>query len=379
MRPLLPSLVFLCACSAAAVPGEESPDPEDGTFLDLKADGGCLQEGSAVADGVLELVNDPAVDLETLDASTRDGGVGLYRRAAEGIVDARPIADLAALDDVPWVGRASCAALARYACNVADRCVGELKAMTWNIEHFPMTAETEDAVVEVFEQVRPDVVGVQEIEDVDAFERMMERLPEYDAILAEPGFLTRVGIIVRRDAVEVQSTDDLFVGDRHAFPRPVVAARLQPVGSDDTFEFAVVHLKAMGDDASQARRRAAVARLRVWLDAQREAGAGEALIVGDWNDELTDAAEDNVFEGLADDGGVQFLTLEPEEAGAVSYVPWRRMLDHVMASDELLADLPHENTEVLELDVTWRADFVDAVSDHRPVVSRFLRHVRYPS
>ena len=33
--------------------------------------------------------------------------------------------------------------------------------------------------------------------------------------------------------------------------------------------------------------------------------------------------------------------------------------------------LEHEATEVLALDETWRDDYVDVVSDHRPVLSTF--------
>ena len=45
------------------------------------------------------------------------------------------------------------------------------------------------------------------------------------------------------------------------------------------------------------------------------------------------------------------------------------MLDHVLVTDEL--SLEHDHTEVLALDVTWRDDYVEVVSDHRPVLSTF--------
>lgn len=61
-------------------------------------------------DAVIALVNDPAVDFVTLDED-----VGLDRRAAENIVEARPFASIAALDAVPFVGSAALRALLDYA------------------------------------------------------------------------------------------------------------------------------------------------------------------------------------------------------------------------------------------------------------------------
>ncbi|HET6584066.1 MAG TPA: hypothetical protein VFG69_11470, partial [Nannocystaceae bacterium] len=65
---------------------------------------------------MLALVNDADVDVDELDVSTSQGGAGLNRTAAQNIVAARPLADLAELDAVPYVGITACQALAAYAC-----------------------------------------------------------------------------------------------------------------------------------------------------------------------------------------------------------------------------------------------------------------------
>jgi hypothetical protein len=69
--------------------------------------------------------------------------------------------------------------------------------------------------------------------------------------------------------------------------------------------------------------------------------------------------------------------LDLEREGAFTYVPWERMLDHVLATDELLDAMPHVETRVLELDQTWRSDYVDEVSDHRPVLTTLDATIRY--
>ena len=355
-------------------PPDEAPPPEateDESFIG-KADGGCAIEGTPAEAGVLALVNDPSIDAELLDASVASGGAGLYRNAAHNIVDARPIDDLQALDAVPWVGRASCEALAEFACNVQHRCRQELAAMSWNVEHFPLTEQTEDAVVEVLQQTRPALVGLQEIEDVDAFERVLDRLPGYEGALGEPGPYTRVAALWRTDVVSLEAVEHRFVDDWYGFPRPMLALEVTPNDAVDPqpLTFAVVHLKASGGSSNQARRRNAVGKLRDWIDSLRADDRSDVVIVGDWNDELLDPSGENVFGDLTDPAAdTRFLTLPLEQDGALTYVPWERMLDHVLVTGEL--SLEHEGTEILALDETWRDDYVDVVSDHRPVLSTF--------
>jgi|GEM_PF-2583642 len=379
LRRVLAVCLSLLGCQST-VPSFEPPTPgatEDESFIG-KADGGCAIEGTPAEAGVLALVNDPSIDAALLDASVADGGAGLYRNAADNIVDARPIEDLRALDDVPWVGRATCEALVEFACNVEHRCRRELSAMSWNVEHFPLTEQTEDAVVEVLLQTTPTLVGLQEIEDVDAFERVLERLPGYEGVLGEEGPFTRVAALWRTDVVALDAVQHHFVEDWYAFPRPMLALEVTPHGAVEPhpLTFAVVHLKALGGQSNAARRRNAVGKLRDWIDGLREQGRSDVLIVGDWNDELLDPSGDNVFDELTEpSAGTRFLTEPLEHNGALTYVPWARMLDHVLMTEEL--SLEHEATEVLALDETWRDDYVDVVSDHRPVLSTFSLAVEW--
>jgi endonuclease/exonuclease/phosphatase family metal-dependent hydrolase len=381
--PLALLVCLLPGCDSTPPVREAAAEPpppgatEDESFLG-KADGGCGIEGTAAEAGVLELVNDASIDAALLDAPISEGGAGLYRPAAYNLVDARPIEDLAALDAVPWVGRATCEALADFACNVERRCKREFATMTWNLRQFPLTAATEDAVVQVLREMEPDLVGLQEIEDLDAFERLLERMPEYEGALAEPGPYTRVAALWRPDAVSVGRIEDRFVDDWYAFPRPMLTLDAIPHGAVEAqaVTFGVVHLKASGGDRNEDRRRSAVGKLRDWIDTRRAEQQPNVIVVGDFNDELLDPSRDNVYGELTDPNAhAKFLTEPLEREGALTYVPWERMLDHVLVTDELYLD--HESTEVLALDETWRDDYVDVVSDHRPVLSTFSVVVRH--
>lgn len=364
-------LTSACAEPAAG----RAPDEGDRASADF-----CVEAGSPAARGVLALVNDPAVDAELLDLSASAGGAGLYRNAAHNIVDARPFDSLEQLDTVPYVGLAACEALARFACNEQDRCRTPLSMVSWNIEHFPLTDQTEDAVVELIGDMQPDLIGVQEIQDRDAFEDLVDRLDDYEGIVGERGYFTRVGLLYRSSSVDLVESEDLFVDDAYTFPRSVLAASFDVLGAAEptALTMAVVHLKAFGDAQSVARRRAAVEDLRDWVDDRRSDDRGQIVIVGDWNDRLTDDEEDNVFIPLSEDEAqAQFLTMDAAEAGHSSYVPFPSLIDHILATDEVFDALDYQNTEVLYLDQTWSSTYEDTVSDHRPVRANFEMVQRY--
>jgi len=114
MAGLLPAWVMACAADAGdgsgPGPGETDYDGENEPFLTGKADVAGIKDGSDEACAVLRLASEAS--LEVLDDD-----VGLYSKAAQGIVAFRAAADgklgstddawfkdLAALDAIKWVG-----------------------------------------------------------------------------------------------------------------------------------------------------------------------------------------------------------------------------------------------------------------------------------
>lgn len=375
IAPVMSALLLACdAAPASDVPVDGLPvDGEETSFVSGKADGACVVPGSPAAQGILSLVNDDATSLAELDDPTSQGGVGLHRFAAEGLIDARPFDTLDEVDAVPYVGPVACRALARYACNEEQRCRQPVSVMTWNLRHFPLTDETEDAVVEILGDFAPDFVGIQEVQDPETLERIGERLGGYRVLQAEPGPYSGVAALVRESTLMLTNHDDLFEDDWFAFPRPMLEVEVDVGHSDGAahLRLGVAHLKAMSDDYSKARRRAASQTLRGWFDDQ---GGENTLLLGDLNDEVTDAAWDNVFEPLLEDqADLAFLTEPLEAGGAATYIPWSRMLDHVVVTGGL--EEAHVETEVLVLDADWT--YEQHVSDHRPVLSRFEFPVSY--
>ena len=365
--PILLSLAPLVFIGCAAELDDDPIDPDEAAIPIGKADGSCLPDRSSdQTRGVLQLANDPAVSADELDA------IGLSRRTASAIAAGRPYADLDALDRVPTVGPYACRTLRSEACAVRGACEPELRLWTWNVRHFPLTGTTVERVAGAMDELGAEVVGFQEVDSVPAFDQLVGQLPGWEGVTGEVGFDTRVALTYRSDRLRVLEVEDLFVDDSYRFPRPPLAVTFEAVGAVGTraFTVVVVHLKAMTDAASQERRRQAVVELERWMEARR--GDGRAiLVVGDWNDEVTDAPTDNVFSPFLDDAGYVALTLESARQGGYSYVPYRRFLDHVIGNQAAVSHFLARRAQPLALDQSMPG-YLSEISDHRPVETTLI-------
>lgn len=374
MKPLFAALVLFSACATeptAVDPGGDPIDGEDEAFDVGKSDGGCPPTAdSATSDdtrGVLAFANDPAVTVEQLDA------IGLSRRAATGIAGARPFADLAALDAVPYVGPYACRVMQREACNERGLCERVLPVWTWNIEHFPLSGTTIDAVAGVLDGDRAELVGFQEVDSLTAFDQLLAKLPGWAGLPGQTGFDTQVAVAYRTDRLEVVATEDLFADNSYQFPRPPLAVTFEVKGRTGTGRvvLVVVHLKAMIDASSRERRRQAIVTLEGWLAARRATGDA-VVILGDWNDVIDATGADNVFAPLlAKPDAYAALTLEVAHRHEYSYIPYRRLIDHIVVTHETVDQFPLQAIDPVKLDETI-AGYASTISDHRPVEARLL-------
>jgi endonuclease/exonuclease/phosphatase family metal-dependent hydrolase len=249
----------------------------------------------------------------------------------------------------------------------------ELSIVAWNMEHFPLTESTPELVAGALAEMRPDVVGVQEIENDATFLAMVGSVSGYAAVIADdPKGHSRVGVIYRKARVTVSEVETLFTGDRYTFPRPPLKAHVAVKGTDVDFDFVAVHLKAMGDAKSEARRKAACHALEGWIDGRLAGGADpDIVIAGDWNDRITEPQEQNVFKAFLDvPGRYRFLTHEVADAGDFSYIPYSSLIDHVLVTTSLLDAYGDGATEAVHLEDSVTG-YLKQVSDHRPVRARF--------
>ncbi|HEV8322879.1 MAG TPA: endonuclease/exonuclease/phosphatase family protein, partial [Myxococcota bacterium] len=250
--------------------------------------------------------------------------------------------------------------------------------VAWNVEQFPMTPSTVDAVAALIMQMDADLYGIEEIADTTAFAVLLSRLPGYDGMYAAQGDgFTRVGMIWKTARVQVGDAELLFANDSWAFPRPplkAVVTAAGPTGGVFDFVFVVVHLKAQPDDESRMRRALAVQALEEYVGTELSLGTEDDFVIaGDWNDALTDAPIDNVFLPFLDSPEAYvFLDLPLEESGTLgTYIPFSSFIDHILVTSGALDEYgPAGMPGIVTLDATF-AGYTSIVSDHRPVRAVF--------
>ncbi len=254
---------------------------------------------------------------------------------------------------------------------------GTFEIATWNIRNFPSDSLTAGRVAGLIADMDLDLVAVEEIADVAAFEQMLSELPTHRGVLStdeyEPGDYQKTGFIYRADMIQIGEEQSLFEGDTYAFPRPPLQARFG-VDGGMTFAVIVLHLKADSGEENEARRRDACEKLKAHVDAMLAAGPEtEVFVVGDFNDQLSDAPDDNVFTVFLDDGeNYEFLSQELEDDGDYSFIPRHILLDHILITADLRDDYAGGSIQAVPLDLqVTEYDYEQGVSDHRPVVAVF--------
>jgi endonuclease/exonuclease/phosphatase family metal-dependent hydrolase len=246
--------------------------------------------------------------------------------------------------------------------------------MTWNIENFPKSDRTAGRVAEILAAHPADVVAVQEIGDLHAFQAMDASLLDHQTVAGEArGNDTRVGLIYRTSTVEITDVETIFLADSYAFPRPPLKVRATVGGVD--LVVVVVHLKAQLNEESVMRRKDAVIKLDTWIQNARATGPdADIVVLGDWNDELTDTGDENVYGPMLDfPDRYQFLTMplaEREAQDGGSYITYESFIDHILITTDATPEYGEGETVMLKLD-TADPTYVDEVSDHRPVLARF--------
>ncbi len=252
---------------------------------------------------------------------------------------------------------------------------------TWNIEWFPKDGPvTVNYVKTLIRNLDVDLIGVAEIASVPSFHTLLDSLEGWDGILSSDtysdGSYQKTGILYKSTFISVSNAKNIFLDDWYAFPRPPLTAYVQVHDRNGNivfdFNMITVHLKAMGGSDNEARRRAAVESLKVYIDQQIAAGADPDFIVtGDWNDRLIDPDSINVFSSILNDtADYSFLT--EGLSGQYSYISssYKSLIDHILITSDARAEYGNGSTKVLYLDQEF-SKYQSEVSDHRPVVSIF--------
>lgn len=264
--------------------------------------------------------------------------------------------------------------------------INHFDVATWNIEWFPKNGETTiEYVVEIIEELELDVIAIQEIDEPEQFEYLLSLLQGYDGHYQE-GEYARLGFIYNTQSVVVNEQYEIFDNGTYGnpFPRPPMVMELTFMGEH---EFVVInnHFKCCGNGTwnqndnwdEESRRAYASELLKMYMDFHF--GDDNLIMLGDLNDLLTDAPQNNVFQIYLDDpSNYRFADMEIAEGNSSqwSYPSWPSHLDHILVSNELFAALEDTDSQIATIQIDeffpggWNG-YDSNVSDHLPVAFGF--------
>lgn len=267
-----------------------------------------------------------------------------------------------------------------------------LDVATWNIRQFgagsgdpgPQIRRARDVIA----GVDADLWGVQEISDSSDFGTMMTELAPlgYAKLLANdpsvtdgpahyPGGEIKVGLVYKTAVVSVTSARLILTEFDYEFAgRPPLEATVEVAFGGDTIHAVVIvlHAKASQDSASWSRRLRGGQALKdhvdeFWTDTP-------TWVIGDWNDDV-DASisegRDTPYRMFVDAAPEWVFPTEILSRNGISSIPrYTDLVDHVLASDEVMAWFEEGSVKVLRVD-EHVPDFENAASDHLPVFVAF--------
>lgn len=267
---------------------------------------------------------------------------------------------------------------------------------TWNLEWFgdpsngPSPEDRQlDNVATLMDATGIDIWAVEEVVSEVQFQALLDRLPRYDATLANDPDVTdgpayyndfggneqKVGLIWRSDAITVDSARVILTDHDYDFAgRPPVKFSLT-VGSADTtsaLTVIVLHAKAGSAPEDRDRRENGAIALQARLDARYP--NADVLVIGDFNDDVDTSiatGHPSPYAGFVDSDAYAFTTAALSADGDHSTVFYPEMIDHQLATDELLGHYVHGSAQVVPAD-QWFDSYPESTSDHYPVVARYI-------
>jgi len=258
----------------------------------------------------------------------------------------------------------------------ADR----LEIATWNIENFPKAGnQTINDVAQIIKDLDIDLIGVQEIASVRSFNELLNQLDGWQGVLSNDtygnGNYQKTAILYKTDFISISAVKNIFENDGYAFPRPPLEAYVQIKdleGVKFDFNIIVLHLKASGGSENEARRKEAIKDLTQYIKSEIAQGVDpDFVVLGDWNDALTDTGSTNVFLPMLNDPQT-FMFLTAKLTNQFSYISntFKSLIDHIMITADAQTEYGQGECKVLYLDRQYLS-YPNNVSDHRPVMACF--------
>ena len=252
-----------------------------------------------------------------------------------------------------------------------------IEVVTWNIEQFPKLGQrTIDSVANIITSLNADIYCLQEISNLSMFLVLVEILDGYSYAASDATEYLNLVVLYKEDQFVVRNQSNLFTDYMYEFAyRPPLRLEMTFLGQN-AIDFTLInmHLKCCDSGNGFDRRKASAGILYDYLNLSVEAGVINHIVVGDWNDDLSDMYSENSFNIFLDDtDNYKYVNYDYANSGyntAVSYPSYPSFIDHIMISKDLFEEADNGDIQTIRLG-DYISGYDQIISDHRPVVWRF--------
>jgi len=256
-----------------------------------------------------------------------------------------------------------------------------LDIITWNIEHFPKNNNTTiDYLSKIITALKPDVIALQEIEDTSSLKVLVSKLSGYKAYFNSARF-AGLAYLYNTNVVQVNKTYEIYASAQYFSPLPKAPLVIDFIFNNENYLIINNHLKCCGDgfldlnnsNDEENRRLNGLNLIKYYIDNNLK--DKKVFIVGDFNDEILDSEENNVFKSFTNDSEnylISDVNIALKSSANWSYPSWPSHLDHIIITNELFNLYNQTNTviDAIKIDEHFSGGWYmydTNVSDHRPV------------
>ncbi len=224
---------------------------------------------------------------------------------------------------------------------------------------------------EIFKKMDADIIGLQEIENPEAMQRVLKYLPDYSYFLTIEGGQQKCGVLFKK-SIKVNIVNEyspLAVDGRRTRPGLLVSAK----AGNFNFLLMIVHLKSSSHFENTETKRERSIQLRTeqsevlakWSDSVLSKGnESDLIIVGDFNDTPRRKKNNTILPLMSK---MTFLT---ENEKSCKY-PSSYAIDQIVVSSNAKKRLTPNSLFVYNIFSMFNESDVKALSDHCPITAKF--------
>lgn len=264
---------------------------------------------------------------------------------------------------------------------IAEEEVKEITIGTFNIEwlgdgindRIDRSEQDYKNIAEVIKQSGVDLLGVEEVENINAMARVTKYLPDYSFFLSHDNAPQKVGILFKKNIQVRYLYDYSPLEVKQHRTRPGFVAVVQKGNLD--FIVMVVHFKATSrfDETPEKLEQSRALRMRQaevavgWIDSILKAKNEQDIVVlGDFNDSPL-RKKYNTMIAFLSYPDVLFLT---ENLKSCKY-PNAYGIDHIVVTRSLFNRYVQNTAKVFDTFSMFKSEDAERISDHCLVLVRF--------